>query len=699
MLLEKLFNPRSVAIVGASTHPGKIGHILIENMLKYKYKGKIFPINPKASEILGLKVYPSLKDVPEKIDLAIIAVKPPAVLETIKICGEKGVEMAVVISAGFKEAGPEGAKLEEELKRLAKESGVRVLGPNCVGLIDTSSHLNASFASGMPEKGKIGFFSQSGAMCIAVLDWALGEKVGFSKFISLGNKADISEIDMLIALGEDKNTNVILGYLEGVEDGTTFIQVAQEVSKKKPIVLIKAGVTSAGAKAVSSHTGSLAGSESAYQAAFKQSGIIRARTVIELFNYAYSLATQPLPKGPRVAILTNSGGPGIVAADACDQSLLQLARLKAETVEKLRSFLPPMASFFNPIDILGDAHVDRYDKALDVLVEDDNVDAIIVLLTPTATIEVEETAKTVVKHAKKAKKPILCAFMGKMEVNKGVRYLKKHGIPNYLCPEDTVDTLEKMWQRQHWLSQPPAEYPHIQANRSHVRYLLEMAKRQGRYHLSEKDAKEVLKAYGFTLPKTHLARTKEEAVEAAKKIGFPVVLKIVSPDISHKTDVGGVMLNLDSPQAVKEAFTEIMLKVRSKNPKAAIYGVSVQEMVQGAKEVIVGFRRDPQFGPLLMFGMGGIYVEILKDVTFRLAPISKREAMEMIREVKSYPILRGVRGEAPADVSALVDAILALAQFALDFPEIVEAEINPLLVKPVGQGCVAVDARLSIKKE
>ena len=321
------------------------------------------------------------------------------------------------------------------------------------------------------------------------------------------------------------------------------------------------------------------------------------------------------------------------------------------------------------------------------------------LLTPTATIEVEDTAKTVVKHAKRTNKPVLCAFMGKVEVNKGVKYLKKHGIPNYLCPEDAVYTLEKMWQRRHWLSQPPAEYPQIQADRSHVRYLLEMAKRQGRYHLSEKDAKEVLKAYGFSLPKTHLARTQEEAVEAAKKIGFPVVLKIVSPDISHKTDVGGVMLNLDSPQAVKEAFTEIMLKVRSKNPKAAIYGISVQEMVQGAKETIIGFTRDPQFGPLLMFGMGGIYVEILKDVTFRIAPICRREAMEMIREVKSYPILRGVRGEAPADVSALVDAILALAQLALDFPEIVEAEINPLLVKPVGQGCVAVDARLSIKKE
>ena len=697
MLLRKLFNPESVAIVGASTHEGKIGHILVKNLLAYDYPGKIFPINPKASEILGLKAYSSLKNIPERVDLAIIAVKPVDVLETIKICGEKNIEAAIVISAGFKETGPKGAKLEQELKKLAKENGIRILGPNCLGLIDTHSKLNASFATGMPEQGEIGFFSQSGAMCVAILDWALGERIGFSKFVSLGNKTDISEIDMLIALGEDKNTKVILGYLEGVENGPAFIQVAQEVSKKKPIVIIKAGVTSAGAKAVSSHTGSLAGSESAYQAAFKQSGVIRAKTINELFNYALAFVKQPLPKGPRVAILTNSGGPGIVAADACDQSALQLVRLNSETAEKLRSFLPPVASFVNPIDIIGDAHFDRYDQALKVLLGASNVDAVIVILTPTATIEIKETAKVVVKHAQKTNKPILCSFMGKMQVEKGVRYLKKHGIPNYLCPEDAVRVLEKMWQRQHWLSQPLSTYFQIQADRARVRYLLEMAKRQGRFHLTETEAREVLKAYGFSLPKTRLARTKEDAVEAAKNIGFPVVLKIVSPDISHKTDVGGVILKLETPQAVKEAFTEIMLRVKEKSPKAAIYGISVQEMIQGAKETIIGFTRDPQFGPLLMFGLGGIYVEILKDVSFRIAPIGKREALEMIREIKTYPLLRGIRGEPPADVSALVEGILTLNQMALDFPEIIEAEINPFLVRT--KGSTAVDARLTIKKE
>ena len=697
MLLRKLFNPESVAIVGASTHEGKIGHILVKNLLTYDYPGKIFPINPKASEILGLKAYSSLKNIPERVDLAIIAVKPVDVLETIKICGEKNIEAAIVISAGFKETGPKGAKLEQELKKLAKENGIRILGPNCLGLIDTHSKLNASFATGMPEQGEIGFFSQSGAMCVAILDWVLGEKIGFSKFISLGNKTDISEIDMLIALGEDKNTKVILGYLEGIENGPAFIQVAQEVSKKKPIVIIKAGVTSAGAKAVSSHTGSLAGSESAYQAAFKQSGVIRAKTINELFNYALAFVKQPLPKGPRVAILTNSGGPGIIAADACDQSALQLVRLNSETAEKLRSFLPPVASFVNPIDIIGDAHFDRYDQALKVLLGASNVDAVIVILTPTATIEIKETAKAVVKHAQKTNKPILCSFMGKMQVEKGVKYLKKHGIPNYLCPEDAVMVLEKMWQRQHWLSQPLSTYFQIQADRARVRYLLEMAKRQGRFHLTETEAREILKAYGFSLPQTRLARTKEDAVEAAKNIGFPVVLKIVSPDISHKTDVGGVILKLETPQTVKEAFTEIMLRVKEKFPKAAIYGISVQEMIQGAKETIIGFTRDPQFGPLLMFGLGGIYVEILKDVSFRIAPIGKREALEMIREIKTYPLLRGIRGEPPTDVSALVEGILALNQMALDFPEIIEAEINPFLVRT--KGSTAVDARLTIKKE
>ena len=488
-----------------------------------------------------------------------------------------------------------------------------------------------------------------------------------------------------------------MGYLEGIENGPAFIQVAQEVSKKKPIVIIKAGVTSAGAKAVSSHTGSLAGSESAYQAAFKQSGVIRAKTINELFNYALAFVKQPLPKGPRVAILTNSGGPGIIAADACDQSALQLVRLNSETAEKLRSFLPPVASFVNPIDIIGDAHFDRYDQALKVLLGASNVDAVIVILTPTATIEIKETAKAVVKHAQKTNKPILCSFMGKMQVEKGVKYLKKHGIPNYLCPEDAVMVLEKMWQRQHWLSQPLSTYFQIQADRARVRYLLEMAKRQGRFHLTETEAREILKAYGFSLPQTRLARTKEDAVEAAKNIGFPVVLKIVSPDISHKTDVGGVILKLETPQAVKEAFTEIMLRVKEKFPKAAIYGISVQEMIQGAKETIIGFTRDPQFGPLLMFGLGGIYVEILKDVSFRIAPIGKKEALEMIREIKTYPLLRGIRGEPPTDVSALVEGILALNQMALDFPEIIEAEINPFLVRT--KGSTAVDARLTIKKE
>ena len=698
-MLEGFFNPKAVAIVGASTHEGKIGHILVKNMLKHGYKGKVFPINPKADEILGLKAYPSLREVNEPIDLAVVAVRPLDVLDVIKQCGERGTRSVIVISAGFKEASSEGARLEQELKRIAKNFGIRILGPNCVGLIDTASKVNASFALGMPEEGNIAFFSQSGAMCIAVLDWALGQKIGFSKFISLGNMADISEIDMLIALGEDKNTRVILGYLEGVNDGRTFMQVAEEVSRKKPIILIKSGTTSAGAKAVSSHTGSLAGSEVAYQAAFKQSGIIRARTITELFNYAIAFASQPLPKGPRVAILTNSGGPGIVAADACEDSYLQLARISSQTVEKLRSFLPPMASFYNPIDIVGDAHVDRYKKALDILMADKDIDATLVLLTPTATIEVDETAKTIVEYAKNKKKPILCSFMGDIQVEKGIRLLKRYGVPNYLCPEDAVSVLEKMWQREHWLSSPRKEYPQISADRSRVRYLLEMAKREEHFHLTEDRAKEIFKAYGFVLPKTKLARTKEEAAAAARSIGFPVAMKVVSPDITHKTDVGGVILDLKSVKEVKEAFTEIMLSIKSKVPKAAIYGISVQEMIQDAKETIIGFTHDPQFGPVIMFGLGGIYVEILKDVTFRIAPISKQEAIEMIREVKSYPLLRGIRGEPAADINALISGLLSLAQLALDFPEIIEAEINPFLVRSDQNGAVAVDARLTIRRE
>jgi acetyl coenzyme A synthetase (ADP forming)-like protein len=430
-MLDNFFNPKSIAVIGASRTPGKVGYDILKNAIQYDYQGAVYPINPGASEILGVKAYPSLLDVPGKIDLAVVVVPPKNVLEVIEQCGAKGINAAIIITAGFRESGIEGAKLENELVKKAKESGVRFIGPNCLGMIDTHSRVNASFAAGMPAKGSIGFFSQSGALCLAVLDRALPEDIGFSKFISMGNKADISDTDIMLALSEDDNTKVILGYIEGVNDGRKFMEVASQVSKKKPLIILKSGITSSGAKAASSHTGALAGREAAFDSAFKQSGVIRAHTIGELFNYAIAFANQPLPKGPNVAIVTNSGGPGILAADACDKSDLQLVPLHKETTDKLRTFLPPVASFYNPIDIMGDAGAERYEKALYTVLQDEKIQGVMVLLTPTAVVNVEETAKAIANIANLVDKPILTSFMGKKSVESGSKILLKYNVPNY----------------------------------------------------------------------------------------------------------------------------------------------------------------------------------------------------------------------------------------------------------------------------
>ncbi len=698
-MLDNFFNPKSVAVVGASRNPGKVGYDILKNMVQYGYAGDVYPVNPAASEILDLKTYPSIGDIPNEIGLAVVAVHPPKVLEVIEQCGIKGVDSVIIITAGFKEIGVEGAKLENDLVRRAKELGIRIVGPNCLGLIDTRSKVNASFAAGMPKEGAIGFFSQSGALCLAVLDRALAEDIGFSKFISLGNKADVSDTDLMLALAEDNNTKVILGYIEGIEDGREFMKVASQVSKKKPLIILKSGTTGAGAKAASSHTGALAGREAAFDAAFKQSGVIRAHSIGELFNYALAFANQPLPQGPNVVVITNSGGPGIIAADACDKSDLQLIPLHKETVDRLRAFLPPIASFYNPIDILGDAGADRYDKALHTVLQDDKVHAVIVLLTPTAVVDVEATAKVVANIASLVKKPILTSFMGRKRVELGWEILTKHGVPNYSYPEEAVSSLNKMYQYQIGIKKPEKTYRHFRGVREEVRRVFETAKRQNRQRLMESEVNDVLDAYRFPRPKTIWTRTSEEAVAAAKEIGYPVVMKIVSPQIIHKSDVGGVRINLNSEKEVEEAFFDITTRIKHIMPAAYIHWVLIQEMVVGGKEVIAGITRDIQFGHMIMFGLGGIYVEVLKDISFRIVPLSQEDAHEMIQEVRSFPLLRGVRGETEADIDAIERSLLFLSQLALDFPQIAEADINPLLVKPRGKGVVAVDARFTIGGE
>ena len=698
-MLNNFFNPKSIAVIGASRTPGKVGYDILKNIIQYGYEGTIYPVNPGVPEILGVRTYPSLIDVPGKIDLAVVVIPSKNVLEVIGQCGAKNVDSAIIITAGFKESGLEGARLETELISRAKEAGVRFIGPNCLGVIDTHSKMNASFAAGMPAKGGIGFFSQSGALCLAVLDRALPDKIGFSKFISMGNKADISDTDIMLALAEDENTKVILGYIEGVGDGRKFMEVAKEVTKKKPIIILKSGITSSGAKAASSHTGALAGRESAFDAAFRQSGIIRAHTINELFNYALAFANQPLPKGPNVAIITNSGGPGILAADACDKSDLKLVPPHKEIVDELRTFLPPVASFYNPIDILGDSGADRYEKALKTVLKDEKMHGIMVLLTPTAVVDVEETAMAIANIANTSDRPILTSFMGKQRVDAGSKILMQYNVPNYSYPEEAVSSLNAMYRYRVWLNRPEKQYVTFPGLREKALHVFEKAKRETRDRLTDSEVHDVLSAYGFARPKNLFARTSDEALDAARDIGYPVVMKIVSPQIVHKSDIGGVRINLGSKHDVENAFFEMTARVRNIMPAAQIYGVMIQEMVQGGKEIIMGITKDPQFGHMIMFGLGGIYVEVLKDIAFRITPLSREDAHEMIRETKTFPLLRGVRGEAESDIEAIEHSLLILSQMAADFPQIIEADINPLLVRKRGEGVVAIDARFAIGGE
>ena len=695
-MLDGFFKPNAVAVIGASREEGKVGFSIVDNLVKANFPGPIYPVNPKATEIRGLKCYPDLAQVPDGVDLAVLVIPPKACIGTLEACAARGIRSAVVISAGFKEVGGEGAEIEKALRARVRELGLRVVGPNCLGIIDTKSRLNATFAAGMPPVGEIGFFSQSGALCTAILDWAIGNDVGFSKFISLGNKADTSEVDFIQALGADPETRVIIGYIEGVENGPRFMEAAHAASKAKPLIIVKSGGTAAGARAASSHTGTLAGSEKAFSAAFRQAGVIRAESIEELFNFARAFATQPLPKGPNLCIVTNAGGPGIIAADSVERSTVKMATLAPETVERLRAALPPTAALYNPVDVIGDAKEDRYQAALEAVAADPKVDGVLALSTPQAMTENDKFAEVVGQTAKRAGKPFFSAFMGDASLPKARVILRSYGIPQYPYPEPAVRTFEAMVHYREWQEYAPTPPRAFAVDRGRVALTILEARRAGRTTLGEREAREVIAAYGFRLPQNVLARTVDEAVQAAKQMGFPVALKIVSPDILHKTDVGGVRLNLLDADAVSQGFAGIDISVRKFFPNATIQGIAVQEMVIGGKEVILGMTRDPSFGPLLMFGLGGIYVEVLKDVAFRVAPIGPDEADSMIREIRSFPLLRGVRGEKPSDLGAIVDALCRLSQLCVDFPEILEMDVNPLLVKPEGEGAVAIDARLGL---
>jgi acetyl coenzyme A synthetase (ADP forming)-like protein len=694
-MLDSLLRPTSVAVVGASRTPGKVGHAVVANLVKSGFAGQIYPVNPKSEEILGLRCAPSLAEVRQPIDLCVIAVPPPAVKAAVEEALTAHVRAVAVLTAGFKEIGEEGAALEAEIARLCQKRKVPMMGPNCLGLINAHHQMNATFAPVMPPAGNISVISQSGALCVAILDSSASAGLGLAITVSLGNKADLDEVDFLQALAADPNTQVIVGYLESIDNGEDFLKAAQEAATEKPVVVLKVGVTASGAKAASSHTGSLAGADIAYGAAFKRSGVVRAETFEALFDYAQAFAMQPIPAGPRVTVITNAGGPGIMAADAAEMAGLRLPIPDAPTAAKLRSGLPDTASVGNPVDVIGDADPARYLRAFEIIQGSDGTDAIVVIATPQNMTQPTELAK-LLAAAHDSSKPLLAAFLGGDEVREARRTLTALGIPNYPSAERAMEALKAMTDYSAWRSRPPRIVTHYPVNRRRIDRVLRWHRKMDLQQVGEVEAKEILRAYDFRIPEGQLVETADQAVEAAERVGYPVVMKIVSPDIIHKSDSGGVRLNLASADQVRDAYDLLMLRATRRSPDARLRGALVEKMGRRGREVILGMTRDPQFGPMLMFGLGGIFVEVMKDVTFHLAPITAEEAMQMLQGTRSYALLQGARGHRPVDLDAIAAGLQRISQLSTDYPEILELDINPYIVSEVGGGAYVADARMTI---
>jgi acetate---CoA ligase (ADP-forming) len=709
--LDAIFSPESVAIIGASNNPGKVGHDVFANILQGGFKGTLYPVNPKTKSILSVKTYPTLNAIPDSVDLSIIILPPRACLTAVEESIAKGVKGIVIVSAGFREVGGEGLEIENRIVSLCREAKVRLVGPNCLGVINAvpDVSLNASFSKRMPHCGNISFISQSGALCTAVLDFAADRDFGFSKFISIGNKADVDELDLLLYLHEDLNTAVIILYLEELRKGPDFIKAVKEITsghRPTPVIIIKSGRTSAGAQAAASHTGALAGTEAVYDAIFRQAGIIRAESVAELFDFANAFAykhesalgksKRKIPSGRRVAIVTNAGGPGILATDMTVSSDLELAKFSQATIDELASCLPTTANIHNPVDVIGDAASDRYENALSAVIKDDGVDGALVILTPQSMTNVLGTAEAIVRVARRSSKPILCCFMGVVDVSAGVKYLQEHGYPVYKFPEDAAKALGALYKYSHWLNRehlPPFQLEH---DRTRAKRVIQDCLAAGKTRLGEIDGLALLECYGFNTLPTKLTKNEEEAARIAAVIGFPVVMKIVSPQILHKSDAGGVVVGVKNGEEAREAFSRIMANAKRYDSHATLDGVLVQKMAPSGDEVILGVNRY-NVGPLIMFGLGGIFVEIFKDVVFRLAPIDRDEAHRMVHEIKGYRMFTGFRGRPKSDVEILEKNMVRLSDMVVDHPEIIELDINPLLVHEEGKGATVADCRIILK--
>jgi len=711
--LDCIFSPHTVAVIGASTTPGKVGHDIFLNILRGGYTGTLYPVNPSARSILSVRAYPAVAEIPDEVELAIIILPPVAALEAVKESVAGRVKGIVIVSAGFKEVGGKGVEIEQQIVSICREAGVRLVGPNCLGVINPlpSVKLNASFSPRMPAPGKISFISQSGALCTSVLDFAADRDFGFSKFISIGNKADVDELDLLEYLHEDIDTEVIMIYLEELRRGPEFIEAVKEITsgrRRTPVLVIKSGRTSAGARAAASHTGALAGSEAVYESIFEQSGIIRANSINELFDFAsaftYKTTTalgkisRKLPEGNRVAIVTNAGGPGIVATDMTISSGLELAQFQPHTVEQLAENLPSTANLHNPVDVIGDATQDRYEHALTSVLKDEGVDGALVILTPQSMTNALAIAKSIVRVARGSRKPMLCCFMGVIDVSEGVKYLQEHGYPVFRFPEDAAKSFGALYQYSRWLNREALKPYKLDHDTRAAKKIVSETLAAGKTYLGELGGLDLLKCYGFKVLPTELARTPQEAEDIAERIGFPVVLKIVSDQIIHKSDAGGVLVKLQDRHEVTEGFQKIVERARAYNAEATIEGVLVQQMAPKGEEVIFGMNRYPIFGPLLMFGMGGIFVEVFQDVRFSLAPIRREEAVRMIHGIKGFKLLNGFRGRPRADIETLEKLLVSLSDMAVNHPEIIEMDLNPLLVHQEREGATVADCRIILKK-
>ncbi len=695
--IELLFNPKSIAIIGATPKKEKVGYAIFKNIVQGGYKGKIYLVNPKYTEIEGFKVYKDIKEINDKVDLAIIAIPLKYVPQLMKELGEAGVKAAVVISAGGRETGEKGKKLEEEIKKVAKKYNIRFLGPNCFGFINTDINLNANFGSSMPLKGDTTFISQSGALFASILDWAINENIGFSYCISIGNMADIEFGELIEYLSQKKNVKRILIYMESLKDAKKFASSAVKASTRIPVVITKAGKSEHGIKAAISHTGAIAGKDFLYSALFKRTGCVRVSTVEDLFNLTEGLSKQPVPKGNRFVILTNAGGPGVLATDRLDMWNIQPADLSKDTMEKLNSVLPPVWSKNNPVDIIGDAPPERYKKALEILLDADDNDGIIGILTPQFMTKPYETAVEIVDllKNKQVEKPFYFAVLGGEKVEKARTFLEKSNVATYETPEEAVDSMVFAWKYK-YLTELIKNDKYPQLSSEEGKKLIQEYLKQEKMLLTEYETKLILKAYGIAVNKTLLIEREEEI--DSLEIKFPVVVKIHSPDIIHKTEAGGVILNIENKDQLKKAFRKVIENVKKYKKDAKIEGVIVEEEVKNGFELILGSAKDKIFGQYIMFGFGGIYTEFIKDVSFDFPPLSYNFAKEMIKETKTYKLLKnGFRNIPPANLEKLTDTLIKFSYLVYENPAVEEIDINPLIVS--GDELFAVDGRIKLSKD